>query len=349
MAVAVGARRRGDPALFLGSGELLASLDRPVGVEARQDRGARLDALPAGCGGPQDDHRHPEPGRLLLEAARVGDDQAGAGDPGQHLGVGERRQQADAAGFQPALRLARLQPARRPGVHRERHRRDLGRQPDGQLDQPLEAVGVVHVGRPVGGQHDAVPLGRGAAGDAELPQDVDDRVAHHGDALLRHPLGSQETGRQVRGGEVQRRCRRGHLAVGLLDRGLVPRAQPGLQVRDGHPVAPRRQAEQRHGVGVAQGEDEVGPALGELPEGEAQDPAHPVRLFSLDHPAVVGSDAQVLEEGVREGGVEVLAGRHGPDREAGGAQHTDDGGQLDDLGARAERDQDLHVSKTSSK
>ena len=79
-----------------------------------------------------------------------------------------------------------LEPAAGPGMEREGHRPDLFTQADGEVDEALEAPGVVDVGGAVGGQDDAAALGGWAAGGTGGAEGVDHGIADDPDLTLRN-------------------------------------------------------------------------------------------------------------------------------------------------------------------
>ena len=242
-----------------------------------------------------------------------------------------------------------FEPGARAGVQREHDRPDLLRAPARERHELLEARGVVDVRRAVRGHHDPGPVADRLCALAARLEHVDDRIADHTDPLVGHALARQELGGQCGGREVERRERARHPPVGFLERRRVVRAQPGLDMhdRDGEPA--RREAEQRHRVGVSEQHDRVGPARAEQLDRLLEHRADAVRGAAVELPAHVGVQAEVVEERVGERGVVVLAGGDHLGGDAVLPHRGHDGRELDDLGSSAERHEDVHSTINSSK
>ena len=343
MSVAVRAGQGGDAGLRVGRPEGGHGRDGPGRIEAGEGGDAGVDALPAGRGGAQHDARHAEPGRFLLQPARVGDDDLRAGDGVEHGPVGERGGELDAGqAGEPVEQAGVDEPVVGAGVHREADGAGGAGQVADRLDEAGQALRVVDVRGPVGGDDDAVArAGRDAVGPVAA-QRVGDRVADGVDPCRRDTLVGEELGGEGRRREVQRRHRRDGAPVHLLEGALVERAQAGLEVHDRHLVAAGGQPEQRHGARVAEQHDGVGSARGDGLVGVLEERADPGRLAVGERPALVGGELEVLEELVGETRVVVLAGGDRVDVVAGAAQRDDDGRQLHDLGAGAERHEEAH-------
>ena len=256
------------------------------------------------------------------------------GERGRQLDVGQAGEPDEQVGVDETLVGAR--------VHREAYgARSAGEVAD-RLDESGQAFRVVDVRGAMRGDDDAAArAGRNAVGP-EAAQGVGDRVADGVDPCRRDPLVGEELGGERRRREVQRRHRRDSAPVHLLERAFVERAQPGFEVHDRHLVAPRGHPEQRHGARVAEQHHGVRSARADGLVGVLEDRADSSGLAVGERPALVRGELEVLEELVGETRVVVLAGRERMDLVPGPAERDDDGCQLHDLGAGAERDEETH-------
>ena len=189
--------------------------------------------------------------------------------------------------------------------------------------------------------HTGSVVHRYCAGTA-AEEHVDDGIADDLDALRCDPFPGEELRRERSGREVQRGKATGHAPVDLLQRRRVVRTQARLHVRDRNREPPRGEAERRNRVRVAEHDHRVGPPVAHQVDRPLENRSHPVRRAAFEVPTYVGPESEIVEEGVREGGVVVLAGRDDFGLDAACAHRGHNRRQLDDLGAGPERHQHSH-------
>ncbi len=289
--------------------------------------------------------RDAERRRLLLDAARVGDDRAGAGLERQEVEVADRLRAADAGGLEPLERGAVRQPGAGPRVDRE-HDRRVGPERGERVDDPGELRRLVDVRRAVERHEhvaalvDAVPAPHRAVagGVLEPPQRVDHRVAdvadaRRVDALVREVLFRLGAVRQQQVGEPV-----GEHPVDLLGHGPVARAEPRLEVGDGDAELRRRERAGDRGVHVT-GHDHESRALVEQDALERHQ--HLGGLLAVgagaDAERVIGSrEPEIVEDLLRHPAVVVLARvDHELPRVAAPVQRGDQRRHLHEVGPRA--------------
>jgi hypothetical protein len=297
--------------------------DQPVGALGDRDR-------PLG-GVAQGEAGDPEHGGLLLEPARVGEDQPGPGLEPEEGEVALGLDQPDAG----QVEAERVDPGPGARVDREQQGQLAGHAGERGQHRP-QSLRMVNEGRAVQGDQPVLG-GRVQAlqhvGGERLVQVGQQRVHHHV-ADPEHPPGLDALGGQVvvgvrRRGEQPVRQRVGEDAVDLLRHAPVARAQPGLQVGDGDLQLGRDQRAGDRGVHVADHHHRVAPAPGQ----PGLEPEHHGRgLLGVGagpdaEVDVRGGDPEVGEEPVGHALVVVLAGvdQAGlqPDR-VQGAQHRGD-------------------------
>ena len=119
-----------------------------VGALLHRDRALRVVA--------QGDTRHTDDRGLLLQPAGVRHDQACTGYQAQHLQVTQRLQAGDALVFEHGLQAQGLHAIAGTRMHGEDDRQPFADLAN-RLQEVSEQVGIIHIGRPVQGQH-AIPL-----------------------------------------------------------------------------------------------------------------------------------------------------------------------------------------------
>ena len=168
---------------------------------------------------------------------------------------------------------------------------------------------------------------------AHLAHRVDRRRADDADAFLGQALGPEVGGRDVVGGEQQRRDVIDDDAVQLLGHVAIEGARAGFEVHDRDAELGRAQRPGQGGVGVALHQHRIGTPLGDhrLEPGQ-----HPRRLLAVrgraDRQRVVGAAQPQLVEELRVHLVRVVLS--GVDDGVGepGVEQRQDRRQLDDLG-----------------
>ena len=163
------------------------------------------------------------------------------------------------------------------------------------------------------------------------------------------PVGQEPRG-EIGRREMQRGAGRGNQPVHLLHRRRVERTQSCLQVRDGNPVASRREAKQRHGVRVSEDEDEVGPVACQCALCSFQDCRDAGGRIRRQRPRLVRMHVQLVEERGAHSEITVLTGGDHPDRRARRRDFPDDRCEFDYLWSRSQGNENARQpSKTSSK
>ena len=277
-------------------------------------------------GRPHRDTGDSQDGRLLLDAPRVRQHGDGAVDQSDEVQVAERLDRDD-AGRQGEVELG--QALGRARVHRE-HQGTFRRHCAQRIEQALQRVAVVDVGRTMEGHHGVLRRSQ-----PELPtqsitppagvvqvrrQRVDHDVAHEVHPVPGHPLGSEVVVGVGRGREQPARHRVGEDPVDLLGHLAITRTQARLDVgyRDVQLDGGERRGQGRvdvthddhgtrwpvHEVALVGGHDLPGLfGMGPRPDAEV-------------HVGV--RDPEIVEEAVRHAAVVVLAGVHQFDLEARG-------------------------------
>ena len=330
-----------------------------------------MDALDSLGALTRDEHRHAERRRLLLDAARVGDDDRGSPEQPRELRIPERLGQDDVV--QTPQRDAELLADERVRVQRddERHvgplRRD-GCEPGADpsqaavpvlatvsRDDDIRPAAVEHARNRVVRERDVERRG--------VAESVDAGVAGDEHALVGDALAHQVLLVQHRRGEVERRDAPDQLAVQLLGERCerAPGAEAGLDMADGDAQIEGRQGGRRRRRRVAVDEHPGRePSLAYLiaarhplagrPEAvaaEAVEVGHHGRHELVERQTgvahaevVIGLDRAELED--RRHQIGVLAGRHddrAEDRAAPERQH--DGEHLDRFGTRPDQDEEI--------
>ena len=222
-----------------------------------------------------------EDGGLLLQAAAVGEHQ-----PGVHVEM-EKFQIAQRLGDPDAFHLlAAVEKMPEAELFGHLFRAGMDGEDDGQLlrnfrqcfedagQNPLivDVAGAVHGQRRValGGQAQLAAQIEGRRQRPVLEQGVDHHVADEENLIGGHPLGGQVLVGEMVGGEEIVAKDVGAEAVDLLGHGHVPRAQPGLDVRDLDPQLLGGDGTGHGRIDVADDDDQIGPLL-------------QADLFELDH------------------------------------------------------------------
>ncbi len=272
------ARRRQDVRRTVAGqhvGALLAG-DRAFGVEAQGHAG------------------NAEHGGLLLQAAAVGEDHGRGHHQAEEVEIAQRLAGDDPGpGIEPVGQAGGLDACAGARMHREHHPALTGDLGHGAEDA-VEHRRVIHVGRPVQGQHRVVArlqaecLQAGSLGGegAVSQQGVDHDVADEDDAGGIDTLVAQVGVGAAIGGEEDVGEGIGAQAVEFLGHVAVPRTQAGLHVGHGDAELLRRQCAGQGGVDVAHHQHQVG---GVFQAGLLEGQHHPRSLLGV----TAGTDAEI--------------------------------------------------------
>nr|GEU28557.1 hypothetical protein [Tanacetum cinerariifolium] len=201
---------------------------------------------------------------FFLHAAGIGQHHARVLHHAQHVQVGLRLHAGEAGGFQQRRQLVLADHGARARVQRKQDRQ-FRTEPDDGFQQAAQALGIVHIGRPVQREqrirravrHEAGQVGgaqhlrHGGRGRQLAQQRIDHHVAHEMDAAGRNALAQQVAGAAGLAGKQQLGHLVGEHAVDFLRHRTVVAAQAGLDVKYGDLLLGRRQRAGQRGIDVA--------------------------------------------------------------------------------------------------
>lgn len=349
--VAVGVRCAGHARILVRVGEQAAELavDHAL-VGAHELEGPRLDALGALGGVAHHEHRLAEPGRLLLDAAGVGEDEV----RGRHEVVEvQDLERLDDAQAVEAVELL-VGGLAHQGVHVDGiDRLDVGMLLHHAADGAEHAVhGLAQVLAAMRGDEDesAAPCPLQLRVRVALAhrgsERVDPGVAGDPDAPGGLPLVQQVPPARLRGREVVRGEDVDRLAVELLRPGAVDvaRAQARLDVADRDLQVEARQRRREARGGVAVDEDHVGALiLEDRPQLEQHVAGHVEQGLARlhDRQVVVGLDVEHPQHLLEHLAVLARHADDGLELSRPGLELVDERAHLDGLRARAEDEHDF--------